>query len=562
MRTFTAQHLTITSWDDLAPYFDALLQRPIDTLAAYTQWLHDRSELESVISEDLAWRYVKMTCDTANEEKVNAYTYFISEIEPHISPISNKLDEKAFDSPFRLELKGEAYAIMFRSIEKNMSIFREANVPLFSAMAQEAQKYGATVGAMTVEVDGQEVTLPKASDKLQSTDRTEREETYFKINERRLQDKDFLNDLYTKLIEMRHQIAQNAGFANFRDYMFVSMGRFDYTKEDCFAFHASVQKEIVPVLDLLAEDRKEKLQVSELKPWDLSVDKTGKPPLKPFETGAELLEKTIACFDRLDPFLGDCLREMKKLNRFDLESRKGKGPGGYNYPMEETGYPFIFMNATGNFRDMITLLHEGGHAVHSVLTKDLELNSFRALTSEIAELASMSMELITMDHWDIFFPEEEDRKRAKRQHLEQIIETLPWVATIDKFQHWVYEHPHHTVEERIAEWHSLHAAFSSKVVHWEGLQTFRDHIWQKQLHLFEVPFYYIEYGIAQLGAVAVWKNYKEDPKKGLQNYLGALSLGYTKPIKEIYATAGIRFDFSKDYIDELMDFVKGELKKL
>lgn len=562
MRTFTAQNLHISTWDDLKWYFDNLLNRPIDTIGDYKLWLHDRSELESVISEDLAWRYVRMTCDTANEEKVQAYTFFISEIEPQISPISNKLDEKALNSPFRKELVGKEYEIMFRSIEKNIQVFREENVPILSEISQESQKYGATVGAMTVEIEGKEVTLPKASDKLQSTNREERREVYYKINDRRLKDASSLNELYNKLISLRHHVAINADFANFRDYMFAAMGRFDYTKEDCFAFHEAVLSQVVPLLDVLAKDRKEKLKLTDLRPWDLSVDKSGQPPLKPFETGQELLEKTIQCFDQLDTFLGDCLREMKKLDRFDLESRKGKAPGGYNYPMEETGYPFIFMNATSNFRDMITILHEGGHAVHSVLTKDLELNSFRAITSEVAELASMSMELITMDHWNIFFPNEEDLKRAKRQHLEQIIETLPWVATIDKFQHWIYEHPVHTTEERKTEWNKIHSSFSSKLIDWEGLQSFKDNIWQKQLHLYEVPFYYVEYGIAQLGAVAVWKNYRENPKEGLKKYMDALSLGYTKPIKEIYATAGIQFNFSKEYISELMGFVKGELENL
>jgi len=562
MRSFTSTELKINTWGDIKPYFENLLERTLNSPEQYHQWLRDRSELESVISEDMAWRYVRMSCDTANEEKVNAYNYFVSEIEPQISPLSNELDEKALASPFRKELKGQAFEIMFRSMDKNTQIFREANVPLFAELTQESQKYGATVGAMTVEMDGQEVTLQKASDKLQSTNRTEREETYFKINQRRLQDSGSLNELYHNLILKRHQVAQNADFANFRDYMFSAMGRFDYTKEDCFAFHEAVQNEIVPLLNILANDRKEKLKLDELRPWDLSVDKSGKAPLKPFDSAAELLEKTITCFDKLDTFLGDCLREMQKLNRFDLESRKGKAPGGYNYPMEETGYPFIFMNATSNFRDMITLLHEGGHAVHSVLTKDLELNSFRGFTSEVAELASMSMELITMDHWDLFFPNPDDLKRAKRQHLESILETLPWVATIDKFQHWVYENPTHTTEERTAEWNKLHSAFSSNVIDWSDLQSFKDNIWQKQLHLYEVPFYYIEYGIAQLGAVAVWKNYKENPKEGLKQYLAALSLGYTKPIKEIYATAGIRFDFSHIYISELMAFVKEELDLL
>lgn len=250
------------------------------------------------------------------------------------------------------------------------------------------------------------------------------------------------------------------------------------------------------------------------------------------------------------------------MGHFDLESRKGKAPGGYNYPLAEIGVPFIFMNATSNLRDLVTLLHEGGHAVHSFLTRDLELNDFKNTPSEVAELASMSMELISMDHWDIFFKTEDELKRAKREHLKQIIETLPWVATIDKFQHWIYENPGHSLEERTTAWLKIYGDFSDNVTDWTGLEHFKEIIWQKQLHLFEVPFYYIEYGMAQLGAIAVWKNFKEDKNKGLEGYQNALKLGYTKSIPEVYQAAGIKFDFSKAYIKELMTFLRNELEML
>jgi oligoendopeptidase F len=220
------------------------------------------------------------------------------------------------------------------------------------------------------------------------------------------------------------------------------------------------------------------------------------------------------------------------------------------------------MNATSTLRDMVTLMHEGGHAVHSFLTKDLELSSFKHTPSEVAELASMSMELISMDYWHLFFKNEDDLRRAKREHLEQIIETLPWVATIDNFQHWIYENPEHSIEDRKENWNKIFNRYSDKTTDWSGLQDNKDYMWQKQLHLYEVPFYYIEYGMAQLGAIAVWKNFRENQKEGLAGYLNALKLGYTVTIPEIYEAANIRFDFSRGYIKELIGFIKSELGQL
>jgi oligoendopeptidase F len=344
--------------------------------------------------------------------------------------------------------------------------------------------------------------------------------------------------------------------------MFKALGRFDYTPADCFDFHNSIQSEVVPILNGLAIDRKKKLNIPSLRPWDKSVDPEGKPALIAFRDGSDLTDKTIECFDRLDPYLGQCLAIMKEMGHLDLESRKGKAPGGYNYPLSEIGVPFIFMNATSTLRDMVTILHEGGHAVHNFLTRDLELNDFKSTPSEVAELASMSMELISMDHWDIFFTNEDDLKRAKREHLEDIIETLPWVATIDKFQHWLYENPNHTEDDRRKNWNIIFDEFSDTVTDWHGLQDAKDFLWQKQLHLYEVPFYYIEYGMAQLGAIAIWRNFRQDRANGLQGYMNALKLGYMKSIPEIYKAANIKFDFSKVYIKELMDFVKKELNAI
>jgi oligoendopeptidase F len=409
---------------------------------------------------------------------------------------------------------------------------------------------------MSVHIGEKEFTLEQASVLLKDTNRGKRQDAWEKITTRRLQDKDQLDQLFDALRGLRHKVALNAGFENFRDYMFQALGRFDYTPQDCFDFHDAIEREVAPILKAQAEKRRQALKLDVLKPWDMDVDISGKPALKPFHNGAELIDKSIECFKNINPYLGERLAIMKENGLFDVESRKGKAPGGYNYPLSETGAPFIFMNSANTFRDLTTMVHEGGHAVHTFLTANLELNDFKHCPSEVAELASMSMELISMDNWDVYFDNKEDLKRAKRDQLIDVLKTLPWVAVVDKFQHWLYTHPGHTDGERREAWIKTYER------DWSEHAMAEANLWQKQLHIFEVPFYYIEYGMAQLGAIAVWKNYKENPEKGLQQYLEALKLGYTKTIKEIYETAGIKFDFSAAYVRELAEFVKAEIEKV
>lgn len=561
-RHFLPEEFQVSTWEQLKPYFDQLQERTIDSRAALEGWLRDRSELESVLSEDLGWRYIRMTCYTESEEHRKAYQDFIENIQPQMAPVADRLNKKMAASPFLNELSDQpGYAILIRNAKKDIELFREENVPLFTEINTETQKYAQLSGAMTIEWKGQELTLQQASVLLQETDRAVREEVYQKVAARRLRDKDELDSLYSRLIQLRHRVALNAGFANFRDYMFKAYGRFDYTPQDCFAFHDSVASEVVPVLEELAENRKHELSVEALRPWDKAVDVRGRAPLKAFAGGADLTAKSIECFSRLDQFLGECLTIMKEMGHLDLESRKGKAPGGYNYPLPEIGVPFIFMNATSTLRDMTTLMHEGGHAVHNFVTKDLPLADFKNPPMEVAELASMSMELISMDHWNIFFPNPDDLARARTDQMEDIIETLPWVATIDKFQHWIYENPDHTTEQRRQQWNIVFQQFADTVTDWRGWEQAGDYLWQKQLHLYEVPFYYIEYGMAQLGAIAIWRNYRQQGKAGLESYLRALKLGNMGTIPEIYRAAGIRFDFSRAYIRELMQFVQEEMPK-
>lgn len=560
-RRYIPNDLTI-SWENLEPLFTELQNREINSAEELEHWLKDRSELEAALEEDFAWRYIKMSCDTANEALVENFQYFATEIEPKISPLSNELNKKFSDSPFMDDLDKEKYFVYSRAIKKALELYRDENIELFTELQVKQQKYQGITGAMSVEINGQEYTLEQASIFVKDLNREVRENAWKTIQQRRLIDKDDLNILFDELIRLRNQVALNAGFENYRDYMFQALGRFDYTPQDCYDFANAIEKEIVPILKEHAEKRREALALENLKPWDLEVSVSGKPALKPFNNGTDLIDKSIACFNAIDPKLGDKLAIMKVNNLFDVESRKGKAPGGYNYPLAETGAPFIFMNSANSLRDLTTMVHEGGHAIHTFLTANLELNDFKHCPSEVAELASMSMELISMDNWAIYFDNAEDLNRAKKEQLADVLKTLPWVAVIDQFQHWIYTNPNHTAADREETFKQIYNRFGAGFADWEDLQTQFGNVWQKQLHLFEVPFYYIEYAIAQLGAIAVWKNYKENPERALEQYLAALSLGYTKPMNEIYETAGIKFDFSADYVKELAQFVKEELEKL
>lgn len=560
-RNYLPENLNI-DWETLEPIFNELLNRTLHSAAELEKWLKDKSELEAALEEDFAWRYIKMSCDTANEDLVKSFQYFATEIEPKIAPISNELNKKLVSSAFVDELDKDKYFVYLRSVKKALELFREENIPLQTQLQVEQQKYQGIIGAMSVALNGQEYTLEQAANFLKDLNRDVRKNAWESISSRRLEDKEQLDLLFNKLKTLRHEVASNAGFSNYRDYMFAALGRFDYTPDDCLKFHDAIEKEVVPLLTAQAEERKEKLGIPTLKPWDTEVDTSGKAALKPFNNGEDLIKKSINCFNKLDSYLGSRLEIMQANGLFDVESRKGKAPGGYNYPLAETGAPFIFMNSANSFRDLTTMVHEGGHAVHTFLTADLELNDFKHCPSEVAELASMSMELISMDYWDEFFDNEEDLKRAKRYQLNDVIKTLPWVAVVDAFQHWIYTNPNHTSEERTEAWTEIFKRFGANFVDWTEHKEALENLWQKQLHIFEVPFYYIEYAIAQLGAIAVWRNYKKDPQEGLSKYLDALKLGYTKNIKTIYETAGIEFNFSGDYIKDLMSFIKQELKNL
>lgn len=563
MRKFVSPDFTCESWKSVESYLSDLQNRDISSIESFKKWLADKSELEAVLEENMAWRYIRMTINTLDEKLTEAYQFFVTEIQPNLAPFEDSLNRKMMASPFVNELAEEkAYAIYFRGTQSALELFREENIALETELNTLSQQFGAISGKQMIVYKGKELTMPQAANFLKDPDETVRKEVYELITTRRLQDRAALDELFDQLVRLRDQVAKNAGCADYREYKFKALGRFDYTIEDCLAFHDAIEKLIVPIVKQLSVKKAEKLEKSKLKPWDTEVDPDGLAPLKPFADGQELLDKSIAVFQKLDPYFGDCLKTMKSGGFLDLDSKAGKAPGGYNYPLYESGIPFIFMNAAGAQRDLTTMVHEGGHAVHSFLSRDLELTGFKSLPSEVAELASMSMELLTMDLWNEFYTDVNELRRAKLEQLESVVKVLPWIAQIDAFQHWIYTHPTHSAAERTQEWLNLSKRFGTGMVDYQGYEAVLESSWQKQLHLFEVPFYYIEYGIAQLGALGVWSNYKKDPAKALTDYKSALALGYTKSIPEIYETAGLKFDFSQAALEDISKNLTDSISEL
>ena len=561
-RNYLPSRFKLTVWERLQPFYEELLQRQLFSLKELEDWLLDRSELDAFVSESFAWRYINISSDSHNKQAQESYQYAIQELSPRIADHTFKLNSKLVNHPLRDQLDPTRFGIYLRAIKNLVELFREENVDLETQVQLESKQHGKIFSEMTVGINEVHLTLQKASALLEEPDRNYREDVYHKINKRILQDANNLENLYDNLLDKRHQIAVNAGFDNFRDYRFRKLGRFDYTPAECTDFHDSIRDEILPLVDQLYAYRKEDLGLENLRPWDLHVDTSGLKPLRPFKNMEDLVQKASICLQRVHPQFGDVLRQMREMGHLDLDSRPGKRPGGYNMPLLLTGVPFIFMNASRSLGDMRTLLHECGHAVHSYLTRDLPLSFTRRVPSEVAELAAMSMELLTMDHWDVFFDDKEALRRARLQQLENVLKVLPWIATIDKFQHWVYTHPKHTQAERTQTWLEYFREFNSSHIDHGGLEDYEAHLWHKQLHLFEVPFYYIEYGIAQLGAIAIWQQYRQHPARTVERYRTALRLGYTRSIREIYDAAGIEFNFSRSYINQLGQFIKGEIDDL
>jgi oligoendopeptidase F len=548
------------TWSDIEVLFDTLEGQPIQTPATLEDWLLDQSELAECLDEESASRLLTSMCHTDDPQAEAAYLHFVEKIAPRCEPRWQYLREKYVHSPAREALDPQRYFVFDRSSQNQVELFRLENVPLQTEDCTLDQQYRKICGAMTVEYDGREQTLPQMARYLEEPDRNVRQEAWELSARRRQQNHTAIESILDKMIDLRTRIARNAGLADFRDYQFRVYDRFDYGPTDCLAFHEAVERHVVPLQRNLQAQRCSRLGVETLRPWDLAVDPRGRPPLRPFENIEQLTGKCSQIFHRIDPHLGAQFDMMIEAGWLDLASRKGKAPGGCQMTFDASRHPFIFMNASSMHRDVMTLLHEAGHAFHYLACRDQPLITYRHAGMEMAEVASMGMEMIALDHLDVFYKGEE-LARAKREHFESLTWLFPWVATIDAFQHWLYTHPNHTRRQREDHWLSLLDRFGG-IEDWTGYEDLRRQRWQRQLHLFGVPFYYIEYGIAQIGALQLWQQYRQNPPEALCLYRQALALGGSRPLPELWAAAGWTFDFSERILEPLTGAVLKELEQL
>ncbi len=562
VRRYVPQQIDLADWSKLSPMYNDLLDRPIGSAGELERWLLDFSELTAAVDEYGSRRYIEKSCHTDDAEIEKAFLHFVENIEPETKPVSFKLQKKFLESPYRAELSDRRYFILGRQWQAEVDVYRDENVALETESTKLINEYDKLSGAMMVSFRGQEYTLQQIGKFLEQTDRPTREEAWKLSSSRRLVDRERLEEIFDALLVIRQKIALNADCSDYRAYMWKSLKRFDYTPEDCLRFADAIAEACVPLVAELDRERREDMKIEALRPWDTAVDPKGRSPLHPFDEKQVdvFVDKVKEIFSRLSPQLAEQFESLRSRDNLDLASRKGKQPGGYQSTLEEVKEPFIFMNSAGLQRDVETLLHEGGHAFHAIAAGDEPLVFLRHAPMEFCEVASMSMELLGSDHFNVFY-NEADAARAKRTLLEGIIRFLPWMTTIDSFQHWIYTHPGHSREERKAEWLRLLNRFSSKL-DWSGHEATRESMWQKQLHLYHVPFYYIEYGIAQLGALQLWMKSREDTRRALANYRAGLKLGGTRPLPELFAAAGIAFDVSERTLRPLMTAVGEELERL
>ncbi len=574
---FVPADLDASKWEAIEPMLKLLETREVRSTGDLERWLVDRGELEAACSEARANLYIAMTCDTENQAAQQAYTNYIESVPPRLAPALFELDKRQVELERQHGLNGDRYGVLMRGTRAEVEIFRVENVPLDTQLSLLSQKYDQVVGSMTVQFEGREQTLPQMAKYQEQTNRFTREAAWRAVAKRRLQDADAIDTIYDEMIRLRHKVATNAGFENYVGYAFKAKHRFDYGVKECEEFHRGVEEVVVPLVRALDARRAKALGVEPLRPWDLGVDVKGRAPLRPFDGGRELMTKAVATFERLDPRLAKMLSTLgtgdeksggKNGECLDLDTRKGKAPGGYQYMRDRSRKPFIFMNAAGLASDVDTMLHEAGHAFHSMLCVDEPLLAYRSSPIEFAEVASMTMELLSLPHLgkpangEGFYASEEDLARARRKQLQGSVVLLPWIATIDAFQHWVYSNPTHTHDERTKAWLALDDRFG-RGVSWTGLEHKRARVWQRQGHLFGSPFYYIEYGIAQLGALGLWLMSKEQgEKEAVEAYLRGLRLGGSKPLPELFAAAGLKFEFGPGAIRRIVDRVQAELETL
>jgi len=557
-REFVPAELEVRSFDDVQPLFDRLLSAELDTVPKLEAWLSNLSELEAVIGEVGSRVHIRSTLDTTNAAYKAAFMAWVEEFEPRLKPLMDRLNHMFKEAPARAKLDKQTYGLYEKGVLTRLELFREQNVPLETGLSKLTNEYDAVQGAISVQFQGAEYT-PQAMAKFQlEPDRKLREAAWRATAERRLAEHARLNELYDKQVRLREQVAANAGFDNFRDYQFRALQRFDYTPADCDKFADAVEKVALPAVERVLARRRRDMKLQKLRPWDTAVDPLGRPPLKPFTDVEQFKSGCSEIFHRVDAELGGQFDQMRQLGLLDLDNRKGKAPGGYQSTLNEVRLPFIFMNAVGIDGDLRTLLHEGGHAFHAFASAHQPLVDYRHAPMEFCEVASMSMELLGLPHMGRFY-QGDDLARARRDYLEGVIEYFPWYAIIDQFQHWVYTHNGCTVSQREDKWLELNQRFA-RGIDMEGLEPYQRNAWQRIGHLFWAPFYFIEYAIAQIGALQVWQNSRRDPVKALEQYRHALSLGGSRRLPALFKAAGGKFGMDAATLKPLIEALEQELE--
>ncbi len=562
MRRWLPSWFRADNWSSVAPYVKELLTYKWRNFSDFQRWLLRLNELETVIKEEATWKIIRYLQNTQDESSKLAYERYLREVKPRFSKALYYLYKRYWQSSWRSILPKEKFLNFNRTVHNYLLLYNPKNIALEAKaeiLANQCSEIMERIAEETVEVGGNIYTLSKASSFLNSLDREKRKEVWEKIYEVEAAYQNQLDEIMSELVSIRTQIAKNAGFKNYYDYRFQQLGRFDWSVDLCHRFHRVVEKVVKPLYKWLLSYRRHRLGLKTLYPWDLYVDVNGSDsPLKPFQTEYELIEKSLELFEQLHSKIAAYVRHVWEIGHLDLSHRSGKTPTSYCFTLPESGLPFILINTVGAHEDLVEFIHEIGHAVHILQSRHIPYLLLREYPMELSELASIGLETIAMYHMDVFYPALYDLRRVWFEQISRIITSFPWIATVDAFQEWLYKNPYHTPQERRAEWVRIYRRFHGDETTWreEALGI----LWQQKIHIFDSPLYYIEYGIAQIGALQMWYNYDRHPRETIERYLYALSLGYTKPVPEIYKAAGAQFWFDIPLMKKLVRFIISKIK--
>jgi oligoendopeptidase F len=552
-------------WETIAPLYEELHRRPLDVANA-REWLAEWSALTEMVSEIGSVIYIESSQDTADKDRERAFLNHVENFEPQAKEAEQALKLRLLSLGEADSFLGEDMAMSLRIIRNEADLFRMENVPLFTELSKLGNEYDKLTGRLKADWDGEEKNLSELGLLLRDRNRATRQRAWETIMSLWAGERETLNELYRRMLVLRVHIARNAGEPDYRAYSFREKNRFAYTPEDTLRFHEAIERVVVPAAGRVYARKRAALGVESLRPWDLDVDTAGDEPLKPYNGQDDLIRHSLDIFQQVDPGLARYLATMAEASLLDLDTRKGKALGGYCAALSLRKQPFIFMNGVGTHDNVQTMLHEAGHAFHSFESFNLPFEWQRFVPMEFCEVASMGMELLAAPYLTADrggFYTQAEAARARIEHLEGILTFWPYMAVVDAFQHWVYTHPDLAQDAAAcdATWDDLWARFMPGV-DWSGYEAARMTGWHRKLHIFQVPFYYVEYGMAQVGAVQVWRNALRDQAGAVRAYRKALALGGTRSLPELYAAAGAEFRFDEAMLTDLVGLIETTLDDL